>query len=269
MKKFPRALTIAGSDSGGCAGIQADIKTFSALGVFGMSAITAITAQNTKQVADVEAISIHNITLQIDMVLSDIGANAVKTGMLFSSEIIEAVADRLSHWGAKNLVVDPVMVASSGATLLLPDAIKSMSEKLFPLATVITPNIPEAELLSGIKIEQEQDIYTACEILYNMGAKKVLLKGGHRQGGVATDLLFDGVNFHKFSSDWVDTNNLHGTGCTYSAAIAAFLAKGLTLADSVKKAKEYISGAIKHGKNLYISESNGPVDHFWDTPCKI
>ncbi|MDR2884691.1 MAG: bifunctional hydroxymethylpyrimidine kinase/phosphomethylpyrimidine kinase [Deferribacteraceae bacterium] len=266
-KESPRALTIAGSDSGGCAGIQADIKTFSALGVFGMSAIVAVTCQNTKEVAYVEPISTKSVQLQIDLVLSDIGADAVKTGMLFSNEIIEVVVDRLKYWKIDNLVVDPVRVASSGALLLQRDAVQSIQERLFPLAAVITPNIPEAELLSGVEIKNDDDMGRACRILCDKGAKTVLLKGGHGIGkasGTATDLWFDGESFHKFSTEWVDTTNLHGTGCTYSSAIASYLAKGFSLKESIAMGKEYIGNAIKYSHQLNIADSNGPVNHFYE-----
>ncbi|MDR0454233.1 MAG: bifunctional hydroxymethylpyrimidine kinase/phosphomethylpyrimidine kinase [Deferribacteraceae bacterium] len=261
----PRALTIAGSDSGGCAGIQADIKTFSALGVFGMSAVTALTSQNTLGVTNVSPVSAENVISQIDAVMSDIGANAVKTGMLFSKDIIKAVAERLKYWRADNLVVDPVMVSATGAVLLQDDAMEEMVHSLFPLAKVVTPNLPEAETLIGGKIKTDADCREACKTLVRKGVKSVVLKGGHigSVNGKAVDLCYNGNTFYELLSEWSDTKNLHGTGCTFSAAIAGFLALAYTTEESLKLAKKYISGAVSAGKNMSIGSGGGPVDHFW------
>jgi hydroxymethylpyrimidine/phosphomethylpyrimidine kinase len=261
MKK---SLTIAASDSGGCAGIQADIKTFSALNVFGMSVIVAATAQNTVEVKDIAELPLDNIAAQIDAIFEDMGADSVKTGMLFSKEIIEVVAERLERHGAKNIVVDPVMVSSSGAVLLKPDAIKTMSKKLFPLARVVTPNLYEAETLAGIKITSYKDRVEACKIISAKGAQTVLLKGGHGMDSEALDLWYNGKSVYEFASPKIETKNTHGTGCTFSAAIAAYLAQGNTLDESIRKAKTYISSAILRGRDFNLGKGSGPVDHFWN-----
>lgn len=261
-----KALTIAGSDPAGCAGIQADLKTFSALKVFGMSVITALTSQNTVEVSHIMPVTAKSLETQIDAIYSDMGADAVKTGMLFSKELIDIVADRLKHWQAPNLVVDPVIVSSSGAQLLKDDAVNAIMEKLFPLAKVITPNIPEAEWLTGIKINTLDDAHNACRKLLSTGTRSVLLKGGHAYGksmGEAKDLWYDGHTFYEFSYGWVDTKNLHGTGCTFSAAITAYLAMHNTMEESIRKAKIYISKAIESAVTMEIGKGSGPVDHFW------
>lgn len=262
-----KALTIATSDSGGCAGTQADIKTFSALGVFSTSAIVAITSQNTVGVTHIEPLSMHSINTQIDAIMSDIGASAVKTGMLYSPEIIRAVAAKAKQWDMNKLVVDPVMVSSTGAVLMQPEAADVMLKELLPLSILITPNIPEAEAFTHMKIRNNADKREACKRLSMHGVGSVLLKGGHEAGrndGVAQDLWYDGKSFYEISSQWVETKNLHGTGCTLSAAITAFLARGLTLEQSIRKAKLYITGAIKAGENMNIGQGNGPVNHFWE-----
>jgi hydroxymethylpyrimidine/phosphomethylpyrimidine kinase len=266
MKK---CLTIAASDSGGCAGIQADIKTFSALGVFGTSVIVAATAQNTLEVKNIAQLPLDNIAAQIDAIFEDMGSDAVKTGMLFSKEIIEVVAERLEKQYVKNLVVDPVMVSTSGAVLLKPDAINIMTRKLFPLARVVTPNIPEAEALSGVKIKSYKDRVDACKVIVRKGAQTVLIKGGHLDGEDAVDLWYNGKSVYEFTSPKVETKNVHGTGCTFSAAIAAYLAKGNTLDESIRKAKNYISSAILRGNNMNIGKGSGPVNHFWNFPSGI
>ncbi|MDR2104170.1 MAG: bifunctional hydroxymethylpyrimidine kinase/phosphomethylpyrimidine kinase [Deferribacteraceae bacterium] len=261
MKK---SLTIATSDSGGCAGIQADLKTFSALGVFGMSVIAAVTAQNTLEVKQIATIPIDNIAMQIDAVFEDIGADSVKIGMLFSKEIIDVVAKGLEKYEVKNLVVDPVMVAATGALLLKTDAINTMIKKLFPLARVVTPNLHEAEALSGIKILNYKDKVEACKIISRRGAQTVILKGGHGSGAESVDLWYNGKSVYEFSAPRVDTENVHGTGCTFSAAITAYLAHGCTLDESIRKAKIYITNAILKGKDLRIGRGSGPVNHFWN-----
>ena len=255
-----RAMTIAGSDSGGGAGIQADLKTFAALGVYGASALTAITAQNTVGVTAVHEIPTDIITAQIDAVLDDIGADAVKTGMLSSSPIIECVSQAVQRHQVQRLVVDPVMVAKSGDSLLREDAIDSLRSLLLPLAAVVTPNIPEAEALTSRAITSPDDARVAAREIVNMGCRSVVVKGGHLDGP-ATDLFFDGVAFREFTSARIDTKNTHGTGCTFASAVAAGLARGMTPADAVALAKEYVTEAIRH--SFPIGQGHGPLNHFW------
>ncbi len=256
----PVALTIAGSDSGGGAGIQADLKTFQALGVYGTSAITAITAQNTVGVRAVHELPVEVIAAQIDAIVDDIGVDAAKTGMLFSAEIIGAVAERLRHWRLDRLVVDPVMVAKSGDRLLREDAVQALVRDLLPLALVLTPNLPEAEVLVARPLETEDDIRQAARDIYALGPRAVIMKGGHRAGD-AIDLLFDGRTFHTFASERFDTPNTHGTGCTFSAAIAAGLADGLDVVNAVGAAKRYVTEAIRYARPL--GAGHGPVAHDW------
>ena len=260
IARFPVALTIAGSDSGGGAGIQADLKTFQALGVYGMSALTAITAQNTVGVSAVHEIPTDVIAAQIDAVLDDIGADAAKTGMLSSAEIIATVADRVRNWGIDRLVVDPVMVAKSGDRLLREDAVEALIQQLLPLAMVLTPNLPEAEVLVGRPLHTEDEIRQAARDILELGPRAVVMKGGHR-AGAARDLLFDGRDFNVFESERFDTPNTHGTGCTFSAGIAAGLARGLSLVDAVTQAKRYVTEAIRHATPL--GHGHGPVNHSW------
>lgn len=255
-----KALTIAGSDSGGGAGIQADLKTFAALGVYGSSVVTAITAQNTRGVFAVQEVDPEVIAAQIDAVVEDIGAGAVKTGMLSSAPIIDAVADRLHHHRIQNLVVDPVMVAKSGDRLLRAEAVSALTELLIPLALVVTPNLPEAETLVGYPIETDADARRAAEAIIRQGARSVIVKGGHRSGD-AVDLLFDGETFHLFRAARIDTPHTHGTGCTFSAAIAAGLARGLSLTEAVRAAKEFLTGAIQRA--YPIGAGHSPVHHFY------
>ena len=261
MKK---ALTIAGSDSGGCAGIQADIKAMSSCGVFAMSVITAVTAQNTQTVTHIEELSEESIIAQIRAVYDDMAPDAVKTGMLFSAGIIDAVADTLKEVNNVPLVVDPVMCSASGAKLIKDDAIDTMINKLFPIATLVTPNRMEAELLTGIKIESDEDIEMVCKKIYGMGVKNVLLKGGHFDSDEACDYLYDGSDIYEAVAPKINTNNLHGTGCTFASAITAFLAQGMNLEESVGKAKEYITYAIMAGAHLQIGSGSGPVNHFYN-----
>jgi hydroxymethylpyrimidine/phosphomethylpyrimidine kinase len=256
----PRAITIAGSDSGGGAGIQADLKTFQALGVYGTTALTAITAQNTVAVTAVHEIPTEIIAAQIDAVVEDIGVDAAKTGMLSSADIIRTVADRVRYWHIARLVVDPVMVAKSGDRLLRADAVTALTTVLLPLALVVTPNLPEAEVLVGRPLETDDDIRDAARRIVDLGARSVVVKGGHR-GGDAVDVLFDGHSFETFSSPRHDTPNTHGTGCTFSSAIAAELAKGSDLVDAVGTAKRYISEAIRRSGPL--GHGHGPVAHDW------
>jgi hydroxymethylpyrimidine/phosphomethylpyrimidine kinase len=253
-------MTIAGSDSGGGAGIQADLKTFQALGVYGTSALTAITAQNTVGVRAVHEVPTDVIAAQIDAVVEDIGVDAAKTGMLSSAEIISTVAERVRHWRLARLVVDPVMVAKSGDRLLREDAVVALMRDLLPLAMVLTPNLPEAEVLVGRALTTDDDIRQAARDIVDLGPRAVVMKGGHRSGD-ATDVLFDGQRFHVLSAERVDTVNTHGTGCTLSAAIAAELARGRDLADAVGSAKRYLTEAIRHASPL--GAGHGPVAHDW------
>jgi hydroxymethylpyrimidine/phosphomethylpyrimidine kinase len=254
-------MTIAGSDSGGGAGIQADLKTFQALGVYGASTLTAITAQNTLGVTAVHEIPSEVIAAQIDAVLSDIGVAAAKTGMLSSAEIIGTVAERIRHWQLDRLVVDPVMVAKSGDRLLREDAVQALVRDLLPLALVLTPNLPEAEVLVGRSLNSEAAVREAARAIVDMGPRSVVMKGGHRSGGPAVDLLFDGQSFVEFSSERFETPNTHGTGCTFSAAIAAGLARGLGVEEAVGEAKRYVSEAIRRSRPL--GAGHGPVAHDW------
>jgi hydroxymethylpyrimidine/phosphomethylpyrimidine kinase len=258
MKK---ALTIAGSDSGGGAGIQADLKTFQELGVFGMSALTAVTAQNTLGVHAVYPMSAEAVVKQIEAIGADIGADAVKTGMLFNAEIIEAVAEQLSIYGWENVVVDPVMIAKGGASLLQMEAISAMKKFLLPRSKVITPNIPEAEVLTGMVIHCTEDKKEAARKLYEYGVKNVVIKGGHDENeSESTDILFDGKEFYTFTSQRIETKNTHGTGCTFSAVITAELAKGATIHEAVLKAKDFIQAAIED--QLEIGQGHGPTNHW-------
>jgi hydroxymethylpyrimidine/phosphomethylpyrimidine kinase len=261
-QSIPRALTIAGSDSGGGAGIQADLKTFAAMGVYGASAITAVTAQNTLGVTDWLAMPEGLVAGQIDAVLSDIGADAVKTGMLASAAIIETVASKLREHRVSRLVVDPVMVAKGGAKLLEDDAIEALTNELLPLALVVTPNIPEAEVLTGTRIHGWDDMRAAAERIAGMGARAVVVKGGHfEDSGASTDLFYDGRSFREYPARRIDTRNTHGTGCTFSAAIAAGLAKGLDVPGAVALAKSYVTLAIQHA--YPVGAGQGPVHHFY------
>ena len=254
-------MTIAGSDSGGGAGIQADLKTFQALGVYGTGTLTAITAQNTLGVYAVHEIPTDIIASQIDAVMSDIGVDAAKTGMLSSAEIIASVAERVRHWRVERLVVDPVMVAKSGARLLREDAVSALVGELLPLALVVTPNIPEAEVIVGRSLESEEDIRQAARDIVDLGPRAVVMKGGHRAESAARDVLFDGVEFHEFESERFETPNTHGTGCTFSAAIAAGLACQLDLVEAVGVAKRYLTEAIRNARP--IGHGHGPVAHDW------
>ena len=253
------ALTIAGSDSGGGAGIQADLKTFAAFGVYGTSALTAVTAQNTRGVFAVAEVPEEVVAMQIDAVLEDIGADAVKTGMLSSASIVKTVAGRLEAWGVEHLVVDPVMVAKGGHPLLQQSAVAAVKEHLLPLASVVTPNIPEAEILSGVSIDSDETAREAARAIAALGPRYVIVKGGHRSGD-ATDLVFDGVAFTDFKAERIDTSNTHGTGCTYSAAITALLARDLSPLDAIAEAKGWLTGAIR--ASYRIGDGHSPVNHF-------
>ena len=255
--KIPVALTIAGSDSGGGAGIQADVKTFAALGVHGTSAITAVTAQNTLTVTDILEVSPGMVTAQIDAVVSDFEVMAAKTGMLASSKVIEAVAAAITRHGIPNLVVDPVMIAKGGASLLREDAIGALRALMLPLATVITPNLPEAEVILGRLVRTLDERKQAARDLVALGAHAAVVKGGHSEDDV-TDIYWDGIEMVELTGTRFPTTNTHGSGCVFSAAIAAGLAKGLEPLAAVKGAKEFISGAIEH--SLELGFGHGPVN---------
>jgi hydroxymethylpyrimidine/phosphomethylpyrimidine kinase len=254
-----RVLTIAGSDSGGGAGIQADLKTFCAFKVYGMSVITAVTAQNTVRVHGVEEIHPKFVSLQIDAVFTDIGVDAVKTGMLLNSDIVMTVARKCEEYKVDHLVVDPVMISKSGESLLQPDAVHYLKHDLLPLAELVTPNIPEAETLADMKIESQLAIQEAAFRICQLGCRAVLVKGGHLEGD-AVDTLYDGSSYHKLSSSRIETLNTHGTGCTYSAAIAASLAKGLPLLRAVRIAKSYVTSAIE--RSFSLGKGHGPLNHY-------
>ena len=254
-------LTIAGSDSSGGADIQADLKTMQANGVYGMSAITALTAQNTTGVTSIMNASPEFLADEIDAVFTDIPPVAVKIGMVSMPELIDVIAEKLTFYRAKNVVVDPVMVATSGAKLISDEAVKILTEKLFPLASLITPNIPETEALTGLTVSSKQDMENAAKKIYDMYGCSVLVKGGHSENE-ANDLLYDGRDMIWFSSERIDNPNTHGTGCTLSSAIASNLAKGYSVSDSVRFAKEYISGALKIMMDL--GHGSGPLCHGFD-----
>lgn len=255
------ALTIAGSDSGGGAGIQADLKAFSANGVFGMSVITAVTAQNTKEVRSVQNIDPAIIKDQIEAVFDDLPVDAVKIGMLSTVETIKVVAQTLQKYKPPFVVVDPVMVSKGGHRLLQQEAIFSLKENILPLATIITPNIPEAEVIVNQPIRNEKDMEKACVEIYTLGVKAVLLKGGHLESD-PNDLFYDGREFYWIKGKRIHTKNTHGTGCTLSSAIAANLAKGMPILEAVKEGKRYITTAIQH--SLSLGSGHGPTNHFYD-----
>ncbi len=256
-----QVLTIAGSDSGGGAGIQADIKAMSANGVFAMSAITAITAQNTEEVTDVFELPVPIIAAQIDAIFDDFEVSAVKTGMLSSADIVKVVAKLLKPQNVANLVVDPVMVSKSGHPLLKPDAIEALIKELIPLALVVTPNIHEAQQLSGVEIKTLPDARQAAKVILKMGCRNVLIKGGHLLSDKGADVLYDGKFFEVFKGEFINTPHTHGTGCTYASAIAAHVALGKSLGQAVKAAKTYVTEAIRHG--LAIGHGKGPTNHFY------
>ncbi len=263
-KKYYRAMTIAGSDSGGGAGIQADLKTFSALGCFGTSAVTAITAQNTVGVTGIHPVPPEMIQQQIMAVLDDIGSDAVKIGMLHSSEVIKAVAEMLEKYKAENVVIDPVMVATSGDVLLKDSAIDSLAEILIPMADIITPNIPEAEILLGCRLKGQADLPKAAVKLSELGCRGVLLKAGHLKEDLLVDYFYDSSTgvMTELPSQRLYTQNTHGTGCTLSSAVTSFLARGFEPAEAVKDAKAYLSAAINSGSEYALGSGHGPVKHF-------
>jgi hydroxymethylpyrimidine/phosphomethylpyrimidine kinase len=260
--RTPRALTIAGSDSGGGAGIQADLKTFAALGVYGASAITALTAQNTVAVTRVEEASPAMVTAQIDAVLDDLGADAIKTGMLASAAIVGAVADALARRAPPRLVVDPVMVSKSGAALLRDDAVEALVRRLLPLALIVTPNLPEAARLTGRPVVTMEERRAAARMIAATGPRFVVVKGGHAPGDEVIDLVFDGERFEEVRGARVATPSTHGTGCTFSAAIAAHLALGREPIAAIRAARDYLTAALRAARP--IGRGTGPVEHFPD-----
>ena len=260
------ALTIAGSDSSGGAGIQADLKTFQALGVFGMSAVTAVTVQNTQKVYDIQEIRPKIVHDQIACLFDDIEIHAVKIGMVSGIELIQAIAKALKSVNPPAVVLDPVMISKSGYHLLKQDAKDALIRYLFPLAEVVTPNIYEAQAITGHDIHNTDDMKTAAVDILNLGAKKVVVKGGHLGKDQATDILYDGRGFNKLQSRRVETKNTHGTGCTFSSAIAANIALGKPFFEAVTLAKAYITGAIEHA--LSIGKGHGPTHHFFDIYAK-
>ena len=259
--KMKTALTIAGSDSSGGAGIQADLKTMTMNGVYAMSAITALTAQNTTGVRAIQESTPDFLKQQLDAIFEDIYPDAVKIGMVASSELIHVIADRLRHYEAKNIVVDPVMVATSGSALMKNDAVQTLIEELLPISTLVTPNIPEAQVLSGLSIETKEDMIIAAKHIGDNYHCAVLLKGGHSIND-ANDLLYANGELHWFEGKRINNPNTHGTGCTLSSAIASNLAKGYTLSESVQRAKDYISGAL--AAMLDLGQGSGPMNHAFD-----
>lgn len=262
MMTIARALTVAGSDSGGGAGIQADLKTFQELDVFGMTALTAVTAQNTLGVHGIYPLTVEAVQKQMDAIGEDIGTDAVKTGMLFNSDIIRGVAEKLVQYKWEKVVVDPVMIAKGGSVLLLEEAVRALREVLMPLALVITPNVPEAELIAGRTIRGLDDRKEAARVLADLGAKNVVMKGGHDESNPneVIDLLYDGRDFYEFSSPRQETRHTHGTGCTFAAAMTAELAKGRTVVQAVEVAKQFIQAAIED--TIQLGQGHGPTNHW-------
>jgi hydroxymethylpyrimidine/phosphomethylpyrimidine kinase len=260
-KKPARVLSVAGSDPGGGAGIQADVKTVTVLGGFGMSVVTAITVQNTLGVQDIYCLPPDLVARQFDAVATDIGIDAVKTGMLPNREIMAVVVGKIRKYGLTKVVVDPVLAAKRGEVLMSSDTITLLIEELLPQVLVVTPNIPEAEILSGIIIASREDMRKAALIIYRTGVKNVVIKGGHLPGmrEESLDILYDGDNFYEFSSPRIDTKDTHGTGCTYASALATFLAGGSSIREAVAGAKNYVTAAIRHAWRL--GGGQGPVNH--------
>ena len=261
LANINRAMTIAGSDSGGGAGLQADLKAFAANGVYGTSVVTTVTSQNTLGVQEVLELPIALIESQIDSVLTDIGTDVVKTGMLYSSDVIRSVAAKINQYDIALLVVDPVMKAKGGAKLINDEAIDTLRNVLLPMATVVTPNAPEAQDLTGIVVDDIDSAREAAIKLVELGAKSAVVKGGHFDVGPATDVLFDGEEFRLFTTRRIDTSNTHGTGCTFASATAAGLAKGKSIRESVSDAKGYVTGAIRN--NFPMGNGHGPLNHFY------
>jgi hydroxymethylpyrimidine/phosphomethylpyrimidine kinase len=257
------ALTIAGSDSSGGAGIQADLKTFAAFGVYGTCAVTAITAQSTAGITEMSAISADLVTAQIEAVAGDIEIHATKVGMLATAAIVEAVAAAIEELELPLVVLDPVMVSKSGRRLIDEDGVKTMCAELIPRAFIVTPNLPEAEVLSGMAIASPDDVREAARRIHGMGGASVLITGGHSTGDAIVDLLFDGHAFSEFSTPRIETRHTHGTGCTHASAVAACLALEMTAHEAGRRAQLYVAGAIRHG--IAIGHGQGPLDHFWET----
>ncbi|MBU5675169.1 bifunctional hydroxymethylpyrimidine kinase/phosphomethylpyrimidine kinase [Alkaliphilus sp. MSJ-5] len=258
MKKV---LSIAGSDCSGGAGIQADLKTFSAHGVFGMSVIVSIVAENTSRVIDIQDVTPDMIQKQIDAVFEDIEVDAVKIGMLSTPYCMKAVAEKLRQYKPKNIVIDPVMYAKNGCPLMNPNAVDTLIKVVIPCADILTPNIPEAEKISGMTISSMEDMEAAAKRIYEMGCRNVIVKGGHAIGN-AVDVLYDGRQFYHYETYRINTKNTHGTGCTFSSAITSNLALGLPVPQAVEQAKQYVTTAIEHA--LSIGKGNGPTHHFYD-----
>ena len=263
---LPRVMTIAGSDSGAGAGIQADLKTFAALATYGTSVLTAVTAQNTKEVAAIAEVPEEVVIAQIDTVVEDIGAQAVKTGMLSSKRLIGNIVDRLEAWGIPHLVVDPVMVSKSGVPLLSRDAVATVREELLPIATVVTPNLYEAQILTGSSVTTQEQMEDAARSIRSMGPSVVVVKGGHLDG-TPVDLVLDDDSVHWLEAARVETQNTHGTGCTFSAAIAALLAHGCSNLEAIRLAKLFVTNALEHSYS--IGEGHSPVNHFAPLPAEI
>ncbi len=267
MRNYAKALTIAGSDSGGGAGIQADLKTFSALGCYGMSVVTALTAQNTVQVLSIHEVPSSFVAEQIDAVLDDIGVDAVKIGMLQTAAVIQTVAERLRAHDVRRVVLDPVMVAKSGDKLLMDEAVAALREELIPIAEILTPNLPEASVLTGGRVASREEMERAGRSLLALGARSALIKGGHAEDAMSSDLLCTSGSPGAATVRWYEqrrlrTVNTHGTGCTLSSAITAFRARGVDIPESVERAKEYITGAINAGAEYRLGKGHGPVHHF-------
>ena len=263
MASLPRVLTVAGSDPSGGAGIQADLKTFTSLGVYGMGAVTSVTVQNTEGVFETFHLPPDLVYRQIKVVAEDIGVDAMKTGMLGSEGIVSAVARAVEELGIENLVVDPIMRSSSGRELLEKEGVETLKRELLPLARLVTPNVPEAEVLGGVKIKRLRDVELCAREILKTGVRAVLIKGGHTEGSKVVDVLYEGgEEFHYFVRDRVKTKNTHGTGCTLSAAIASFLAKGLELKSAVEKARDYLQGALEN--SLSLGKGRGPLNHMWN-----
>ena len=256
----PKSLTIAGSDSGGGAGIQADLKTFASLGVYGTSAITAVTSQNTLGVTDIVNVPTKSVISQIEAVLSDIGTDSIKIGMLSNASIVNAVSSYISQSKFEKVIVDPVMISKSGHKLLSESAIKSMIKMLIPISFIITPNIPEASIISETKINSIESAKIAAKKIVKLGAKACIVKGGHFDGP-PIDVFYDGKKYETFKSERINTKNTHGTGCTFSAAIAAYIAKGEDIISAISKSKNYINSAIQ--ENFLIGKGYGPLNHFY------
>ena len=264
MAQIRNVLSIAGSDPSGGAGVQADLKTFAALGCYGMAVITALTAQNTRGVTGVHLPDADFVARQIDAIFNDIRVDAVKIGMLGTGAIVEAVADRLARHGARNIVLDPVLVATSGDSLGAPDVIEAMRRSLMPLATIITPNIPEAMRFTGCAEPSDlADLSAMAQAIMEQGAQAVLVKGGHMEGADASDVLFAGLASQTFTQPRIATTSTHGTGCTLSSAIAAELAKCADLPVAVERAKAYLTQALRSASRLDVGHGHGPVNHLW------